>query len=249
MQDFLLLLFAHLLNKLGENGIWVTKKLIRGSLFNNLTSTHDQNLIRVHDRLQTMGDGNRCGLSKRGANSSLQNRVRGRIETRAGFVHEKNTALAEDSAGNTNELALTKTEVRATLGKHYLQSSARNRAVSLSGLFFSLLKKTLHMALKLGYLKGGPDILIRVHMARVQVVAKRTCKHNRILRDNCNVRTKTVKANGRDVNTVNQDTSLCRFNQTQELQKESTLTTASTSYYTLLRASLDAHRNSTQDVV
>lgn len=99
---------------------------MRVIVFDELTGIHYQHFVAVHDRVQTMGDGEHRAIGEFVANGRLNEFICVGIDVGRCLVQNEDFIVAQNGACQTHQLALAHAEVRATIGHSAVQTAGQS---------------------------------------------------------------------------------------------------------------------------
>ena len=97
---------------------------------------HDQNLVRFHDRIETMGDGQHGQVLEVVLDGLLDELVRLEVDGRGRLVQHEDLRFGEDGASDAEELTLAHAEVLAVLddGRVQLMGKLADEVAQMHGV-------------------------------------------------------------------------------------------------------------------
>jgi len=133
---------------------------------------------------------------------ALDDIVRLHIHCGCGFVQDQDRALAQEGTREAKELPLANTQILA----------ARNDLCQETTV------KARHERLERRVFEGTPDLIVRVRLKRIEVLADRARKDDRVLRDDRQVGTQVVKAHLGNIHVVHNNAALGGLDDAEESQ-------------------------------
>lgn len=124
------------------------------------------------------------------------------VNVRSSFIDQDHLWFSQDSSSNAEKLLLTRAQVIST-------------SLNLSPKAMIIVKLLLH----LNFIEDIPDILVSIFIQNIKIFTQRSIKKHGILRNNSDLASKIIKSQLCDINPINQDCSLLRFNQSQQREE------------------------------
>mmetsp|Transcript_16259 Transcript_16259/g.45072 ORF Transcript_16259/g.45072 Transcript_16259/m.45072 type:complete len:309 (+) Transcript_16259:137-1063(+) len=150
-----------------EMSVLLCHEVLWGVKFGDVAIVQDQNTVGVHDGVQSVRDGEHCGILEILADHLLDHSVCLVVDTGSGLVHDQYLRFSEQRPGDAQQLPLALREVFSTFGDHLIESPGQ--------LFDHLVHADL--------LQHLPQLIVAVAMERIQVVPHGVGEDHWILRN------------------------------------------------------------------